>query len=185
LKDNANFANIFVNKINVADRAELLKEAKTKYNSYNTDDWVKAGFDEFSGGYKVYHKLHQFDPTIGKFGIPRGDYEKKASEVLSKYGMNVVLESEIMGKGIKTPDGLLNGVLFEIKGIESVSIRNIKDRISEAGKQGVEVVVLYYHDLTLFNKESVREGYNKYLTNSKSKRVKKVYCVAGKYLYKI
>jgi hypothetical protein len=129
--------------------------------------------------------LHQFDPAIGKFGIPRGDYEKNAAKVLMNYGMDVVLDSEIMGKNIKTPDGLLNGVLFDIKGIESESIRNVKNRISEASRQGVEIVVLYYHDPVLFNKELVRDSYNKYLTNSKSKRVKKVYCVAGKYLHKI
>ena len=55
-------------------RTELLKGAREKYNSYNTHDWVRAGFDEFNGGYKVYNKDHFFDPTIGKFGIPRGDY---------------------------------------------------------------------------------------------------------------
>lgn len=65
----------------------------------------------------MYHKEHQFDPTVGKFGIPRGDYEKNASEVLSKYGMNVVLLSEKQGYGAKTPDGYLSGKLFDIKGI--------------------------------------------------------------------
>jgi hypothetical protein len=185
LKDNANFANIFVNRINVNDRAELLKAAKTKYNSYNTDDWVQAEFDEFSGGYRVYHKLHQFDPTIGKFGIPRGDYEKNASKVLSKYGMSVALDSEISKRGIKTADGLLNGVLFDVKGVEGKSSRIVKDKISEASKQGAETVVLYYHDKNMFDINFVRDGYEKYLVNSKSKRVKKVYCVVGKYLYRI
>jgi len=78
LKNNVNFADISVNKINVVGRTELLKAAKEKYNSYNTNDWVRERFDEFSGGYIVYHKEHQFDPTVGKFGIPRGDYEKKS-----------------------------------------------------------------------------------------------------------
>jgi hypothetical protein len=164
LKDNANFAGISVNKINVIGRAELIKEAKTKYNSYNPDYWVKAGFDEFSGGYRVYHKLHQFDPTIGKFGISRGDYEKNASEVLSKYGMRVALDSEISERGIKTADGLLNGVLFDVKGIEGKSSRIVKDKISEASKQGAEVVVLYYHDKNMFDIDFVRDGYEKYLT---------------------
>jgi hypothetical protein len=167
------------------NRTELLKEIKEKYDSYSTDDWIKVGFDEFSGGYFVYHKEHRFDPTIGKFGIPRGDYEMNSAKVLMTYGMAVVLNSEISKEGIKTPDGLLNGLLFDIKGIESGSIKNIKKRISEASKQGVETVVLYYHDTALFNKESVRNSYGKYLANSKSKRVKKVYCIAGKYLYKI
>jgi hypothetical protein len=169
----------------VTERAELIKAAKAKYNSYTTGDWVKAGFDEFSGGYSVYHKNHLFDPTVGKFGIPRGDYEKNSAKILSAYGMEVVLISEISDRGIKTPDGLLNGVLFDIKGVEGQSGRIIKDKISEASKQGAEIVVLYFHDTNMFDDDFVREGYEKYLTNSQSKRVKTVYCVAGKYLYRI
>ena len=147
MKDNANFVGISVKDINLKSKAEHIKEAKAKYNSYNTDDWTRAGFDEFSGGYRVYHKDHQFDPTIGKFGIPRGDYEKNASEVLSKYGMSVVLHSEKPEYETKISDGLLNDILFDI--------------------------------------DFVRGGYEKYLTNSKNKRVKTVYCVVEKYLYRV
>ena len=185
LKDNANFAGISVNKINIVGRTELLKEAIKKYNSYDTNDWIKAGFDEFSCGYKVYHKDHFFDPTIGKFGIPRGDYEINASNVLAKYGKTVVLTSEKQAFGIKTPDGLLNGTKFDIKGIEGSSHRIIKDAISKSSKQGAEVTVLYFHDKNLFDIDSVREGYGKYLANSKSKRVQTVYCVVEKYLYRV
>jgi hypothetical protein len=133
----------------MVDRTELLKEAKSKYNSYDTDDWIKAGFDEFSGGSVVYHKKHRFDPTIGKFGIPRGDYEKNSAKVLSSYGMEVVLGSEISGWKIKIPDGLLNGISFDIKGIEGKGNRIIKAKISDASKQGAEAIVLYFHDKTL------------------------------------
>ena len=169
----------------MTDRAEHIKAARVKYDSYDTVDWEKAGFDEFSGGYMVYHREHRFDPSIGKFGIPRGDYEKNASEVLVKYGMSVILESEISEDGIKTPDGLLNDALFDIKGIEGKSKRIIKDKISEASKQGVEIAVLYFHDESMFNVDFVREGYDKYLINSKSKRVKKVYCIVGKQIHRI
>jgi hypothetical protein len=168
------------------NKVELLKEAKTKYASYNTDDWIKVGFDEFSGGYCVYHKDHLFDPTIGKFGIPRGDYEKNSAIVLMGYGMSVALSSEISElEKIKKPDGLLNGVLFDIKGIEGKSNRLIKDKLSEASKQGAEIVVLYFHDADMYDKNFIMQGYNQYLNNSKSKRVKKVYCIVGKYLHKL
>jgi hypothetical protein len=185
LKDNVDFARISVDKINIVSRTELLKEAIKTYNSYNTNDWIKAGFDEFSGGYRVYHKEHQFDPTIGKFGIPRGDYEKNASKVLSKYGMNVVLNSEKTEFEKRVFDGLLNNTPFDIKGIEGKSERIIKDKISEASKQGAKTVVLYFHEKDMFDIDFVREGYEKYLTNSKSKQIEKVYCVVGKYLYRI
>jgi len=98
--------------------------------------------------------------------------------------MSVVLESEILEEGIKTPDGLLNGVLFDIKGIEGNSPRIIKEAISKSSKQGAEIVVLYFHNERMFNVDFVREGYDKYLTNSKSKRVNKIYCITGNYLTK-
>ena len=169
----------------MAGRTELLKQSKEKYKSYSTNDWVRERFDEFSGGYIVYHKDHQFDPTIGKFGIPRGDYEKNASKVLAIYGKRVVLESEISEDYVKTPDGLLNEVKFDIKGIEGDGNRVIKNAISKASKQGAEITVLYFHDKNMFDIDFVREGYKEYIEISKSKRIKKVYCVVGKYLYRI
>jgi len=111
--------------------------------------------------------------------------KKKASKVLSIYGKRVVLESEISEDWIKTPDGLLNEVKFDIKSIEGSSHRIIKEAISKSSKQGAEIVVLYFHDKNMFDMDFVRESYKKYLTNSKSKRVKKVYCVVGKYLYRV
>gem|GEM_PF-1819376 len=182
VKDNATFAGISVNRINVDGRTEILKAAKEKYNSYNTSDWIRAGFDEFSGGYRVYHKKHQFDPTIGKFGIPRGDYEKIASKVLAKYGMSVELWSEAPGED-KIPDGLLNGVRFDIKGVEGIGDRIIKSKISEASKQGAETVVLYYHDRNFFSKEQVKDGYHFYLRNSKSKRISRLYYIVDNKLH--
>jgi hypothetical protein len=166
-------------------RSEFLKASKSKYDSYCSEDWIKSGFDEFSGGYKVYHKNHHFDPTIGKFNIPRGDYEKNASEILVKYGMSVELRSEKQGYGVKTPDGLLDNVLFDIKGIEGNSRRTIKDAISKSSKQGAEIAVLYFHDKNMFDVDFVRESYEKYLADSKSKKIRTVYCVAGERLYRI
>jgi hypothetical protein len=51
LWDNAKFAGISVNKINVIDKTDLLKEAKLKYNAYSLEDWTKAYFDKISGGF--------------------------------------------------------------------------------------------------------------------------------------
>ena len=184
IKGKPKFAGVTMNPFRQIAQQKIIKGAIQKYNSYG-NEWEKAYFDEFSGGYVVCHKDHQFDPTIGKFGIPRGDYEKNASKVLSKYGKRIVLESEISEEGIKTPDGLLNEVKFDIKGIEGSSYRIIKEAISKSSKQGAEIVVFYFHDKNMFNTNFVRESYEKYLINSKSKRVKKVYCVVGKYLYRI
>jgi hypothetical protein len=169
----------------LSDRAGYIRETRERYDSYDSEEWIRAGFDEHTGGYMVFHIRHHFDPTIGIFGIPRGDYEKMASEVLVKYGMSVVLKSEISEYKTKIPDGLLNDVLFDIKGIEGKSNRTVKDKILEASKQGAETVVLYFHDENMFDIDFVREGCRKYFTNSKNKRIKMVYCIAGKYLYRI
>ena len=60
MKDNANFAEISVNKINIVGRTEILKDSLLKYNSYDSKTWEKAYFDEFSGGFNVYHMEHNF-----------------------------------------------------------------------------------------------------------------------------
>ncbi|MDR0737827.1 MAG: hypothetical protein LBF39_02010 [Prevotellaceae bacterium] len=151
----------------------------------NDSNYTDVKFDENTGGMLAIHKDHNFDPTIGKFGIPRGDYEKNASEVLVKYGMSVVFHSEKQEYGVKTPDGLLNGGLFDIKGIEGNSHRTIKDVISKSSKQGAKTTVLYFHDKNMFDMDFIRESYKKYLSNSKSKKVRTVYCVVGKYLYRV
>ena len=86
MKDNVTFVDICVKEINLTNRTEYIKEVRTRFNSYHTDEWEKSYFDEYSGGYCVYHKEHKFDPKKGKFGISRGEYEKRASENLLRCG---------------------------------------------------------------------------------------------------
>jgi hypothetical protein len=142
-------------------------------------------FNEKTGGLLAVHREHSFDPTIGKFGIPRGDYERIASDVLHKYGRSVVLESENMPEGLKTPEGLLDGIKFDIKSIEGTGKNNILNNIKEASAQGVEIVVLYYHDKSVFFQGRLIESYNTYLRTSKSKRIKTVYYIVDGKLQKI
>ena len=175
----------FLKMMSLTDRAEYIKEARTKYNSFDASEWIKVGFDEHNGGFVIYHKDHSFDPTIGKYGIPRSYYEMNASKILSAYGMGVVLKSEKSETNEEYYDGFLNGIPFEIKGVEVKTKRIIKDKISEASGQKAEIVVLYFHDKDLYDKDFVFEGYKQYLNNSKSKRIKTVYCVVGKHLHKI
>jgi len=167
----------------LTDRIEANK--KEYHRLLKDSNYTKVRFNPQNGALSAIHKEHLFDPTIGKFGIPRGDYERISLNVLYEYGNSVVLESEILEEGIKTPDGLFNDVLFDIKGIEGNSHRVIKEAISKSSKQGVEIVVLYFHDEQMFDIDFVRASYDKYLINSKSKRVKKIYCIAGKRLHKI
>jgi len=148
-------------------------------------NYTDVKFNPNNGALSAIHKDHHFDPTIGKFGVPRGDYELNSQKVLYEYGHSVVLESEKLGKGIKTPDGLLNGVVFDIKGVEGVSDRLIKDAISKSSSQGAEIAVLYFHKKDMFVRDDVRDGYEKYLTNSRSKRVRKVFCIVEDHIYRL
>jgi hypothetical protein len=188
LKDNANFAGISVNPKNLMEKVELQRIAnnKTEYVRLKSDsNYTDVRFNDNTGGLLAIHKDHNLDPTIGKFGIPRGDYEQLASEVLYKYGKSVVLESENLPDGIKTPEGLLDGAIFDIKGIEGTGKNNILNKIKEASSQGVSVVVLYYPDKNIFFKDRLIDSYNTYLKTSKSKRVKIVYYIVDGKLHKI
>jgi len=172
----------------MTEKAEYISKARAEYNAYSGTEWTKAGFDEHSGGYWVFHKEHRFDPTIGIFGIPRGDYERISSYVLMSYSMRVALFSEEQGEnpeGIKIPDGLLNDRLFDIKGIEGTGKDNVLKDIKDASKKGCEVVVLYYHEAYLFDAKQIRENYQTYLRNSKSKRIQQVYYIVDRKLHKL
>jgi hypothetical protein len=131
------------------------------------------------------HKEHCFDPTIGRFGIRRGDYERLAVDVLYAYGHSVILDSESQPEGTKTPDGKLDDKTFEIKGIEGTGKQNIYNNIKDASKQGVETLVLFFYDETLFSEERVVASYNTYLRSSKTKRIRSVYYIVASKLHKI
>ena len=176
LKDNATFAGISVKDINLENKEEYIREAKVRFDAYNTEDWIKAGFDENSGGYMTYHKKHHFDPTIGIFGIPRGDYEKITSKILMKYGMKVELSSEKPSDN-KKPDGLLNDKIFDIKAVEGTGKENVLKDIKDASKKGAETVVLYFHKKDWLDEKQIHENYQTYLRNSKSKRIQQVYYI--------
>ena len=148
-------------------------------------DYIDVRFNPINGALVAVHKEHHFDPTIGKFGIARGDYERISLEVLFDYGKTIVLDSEYTKDGIKTPDGFLDGKYFEIKGIEGIGGRNIIDKISDAGHQGAESLVLYYHDSNMFDLQKIINSYKGYSKLSFSKKVKNVYYIVDKKLYKI
>ena len=147
------------------------------------DDYTEVRFNPKNGALAAIHRDHRFDPTIGIFGIPRGDYERIAFSTLYDYGMCVILNSEISGYKIKTPEGFLNGKLFDIKGVEGTGKNNIINNFKGASKKGVESIVFYYHDKTVFSKKQLREGYQFYLRNSRNKNLQNIYYIVDGKLY--
>jgi len=149
------------------------------------DDYTDVRFNPRNGALLAIHKEHYFDATIGKFGIPRGDYERISANILYENGMTVILWSEKKGIGIRIPEGLLDGKKFDVKGIEGTGKRNIIDKISDAGKQGAETIVLYYHDAGLFDLQKIIHAYNGYLKLSKTNRIQTVYYIVENKLFQI
>ena len=103
--------------------------------------------------------------------------------MLFDYGMSIILNTELLGYQVKTPDGFLNGKLFDIKGIEGNGKNNIINNLKGASKKGVEIIVLYYHDNTMFSEVHLREGYQFYLRNSQRKNIQYVYYIVDRKLY--
>ena len=99
--------------------------------------------------------------------------------------MSVILWSDKNGIGVRAPEGLLNGKKFDVKGIEGTGKRNIIDKISDAGRQGAEIIVLYYHDAELYDFQKIINAYNGYLKLSKTKRIKTVYYIVENKLFKV
>ena len=108
------------------DIAKYIKKAKAKYDSYDCNVWIKAGFDENSGGFNVYHIEHDFSET-GR----GGDAEETTGKMLAKLGKQVEFLPE--GKRM-TPDLYFDGQTWEIKYINS-KLSEIKEALErETGK---------------------------------------------------
>jgi hypothetical protein len=186
LKDNANFAGIKINPKNLMEKAEIrrIEANRAEYERLKKDgNYMNVKFNEHTGGLLAIHKEHHFDPTVGKFGIPRGDYERISAETLYRYGRSAILGSEKMPDGVKPPEGLLDGRRFEIKGVESIGKNNIINDLKLASKKKVESIIFYYRDKNIFSEQLLIDGYNFYIRNSKSKRIQKVYYIIKDKLY--
>jgi hypothetical protein len=150
---------------------------------FKDNNYTEVRFNPKTGALSAIHKEHNFDPTIGIFGIPRGDYERISLDVLYEYGRSVILDSEKMSRGIKIPEGTLDGKLFDIKGIEGAGKNNIINQFKDVSKKKAEILVFYYHDKNLFSKEQINNGYKFYRRNSKSQRITTVYYIVEGKLY--
>ena len=185
LKDNPTFAGISVNEM-VNEFAVKIETNRKEYQRFlNDDNYTDVRFNPKNGALSAIHKDHQFDPTIGKFGLPRGNYERITLDVLYDYGRSAILGSERTPRGIQVPDGLLDGYKFEIKGIEGTGKNNIINNLKDANRKGAEAVILYYHDKNLFSEEQIQESYQSYLRNSKSKRIGYLYYIVDRKLYAV
>jgi len=113
-----------------------LKAAMRKYNLYGSE-WKKAYFDEFSGGYNVYHKDHQFSKRGGG-----GEAEITVGKMLAKYnGKQVEFLPE---GGKKSPDIKFDDQTWDIKSIDNANEETIRSYIKDARK--AENAIFYWDE---------------------------------------
>jgi hypothetical protein len=136
LKDNAKFAGMKINPINTPAQQEIRKAAAEKYNSYG-NEWTKAYFDRYSGGYNVYHKDHKFTKEGGG-----GEAEKIVGEMLAKYnGKQVEFLPE---DGKKSPDVRFDNKKWDIKYIDRANENTIRKYLLDARK--ADNVIFYFRE---------------------------------------
>ena len=128
----------------------MITKTLEKYNSYGSE-WEKVYFDEFSGGYNVYHQWHNFAEKGGG-----GDAEKIVGKMLAKYnGKQVEFLPE---GGKKSPDIRFDNQTWDIKYINNANEETIRTYIKDARK--AENAIFYSTDenkYVLLNSAIVRE----------------------------
>ena len=123
--ENVNFAVNTENEMILSNTVEYLREARSKYESYD-NEWEKVNFDEVSGGYNVYHIKHQFTSIEGG-----AEGEKTVGNMLAKLGKQVEFLPE---GGKKSPDIKFDNQTWDIKYIDMANEETIRKYIKDARK---------------------------------------------------
>ena len=154
-------------------RSDLQREEN--FNEYlrllQNDDYFGVTYDEKSGGMSAVHRRHKFDKTCGPYGVRRGDYERKAMDVLRRSGFRVVLESELSIQGVKKCDGYLDDDPMEIKSVEGHGTWTVCKKLREAVRQHAESIVLYFPQEEYFSEFRITEGIRLFCSCPESKDI--------------
>jgi len=79
----------------ISERIEANRRAYKRL--LKDDNYTDVRFNPINGALAAIHKDHFFDPTIGRFGIPRGDYERISTIYYTNLGIAsfFVLKSQV------------------------------------------------------------------------------------------
>ena len=128
IKDNPQYTGVKAKAMNSGERMEIRKKSKEKYQSYG-EEWTKAYFDEYSGGFNVYHAEHQFTNTEGG-----GDAEKMVGKLLAKNNGKQVEFLPENGKGKSVPDLMFDDHTWDVKYIDNANENTIRKYMKDARK---------------------------------------------------
>jgi hypothetical protein len=119
----------------MGERIRIVEAARSRYDAYDSKEWDKAYFDEFSGGFNVYHRKHQFrEKSVGS------EAEKTVGKMLAKLGKQVEFLPE---GGKKSPDLGFDDKKWEIKYINNANETTMREYVKDARKAGN---VIFYWD---------------------------------------
>lgn len=153
--------------------ADELSRRFEKYQRLKDDsNYYDVEFGDNSG-LKATHKEHTFNSDTGK-------YEKEARDILFNEGNEIIMLSEKAPEGVKTPDGLLNKKVADIKTVlgnkGTIGKNSIIDKIKQGNSQGCEIVILQFpkESVHLFEKVDLEEDFksSKKLLMSRNKEIK-------------
>ena len=152
IKDNKGYFDKAVNKkpfsangengtnINTSNVLSFVESSKATYNNYS-DDWIKAYFNEKTGGFNVYHKQHQFSKTKAKgASMTGGEAEKYVGRIMADKGEQVEFLAE-NGKNKGKPDLHFSAKTWDVKYISMANKNTIRQYYKDARK--AECVIFF------------------------------------------
>ncbi len=148
-----------------AKRWKKFEELQKDINYYDIEFGKNAGL-------KATHKDHNFHPVTGK-------HEKAARDLLFNEGNEIIMLSERADIGVKTPDGLLNDKISDIKTVlgsnGTIGKNNIIDKINEGNTQNCDIVILQFpkESVNLFDKVDLKSDFqsSKRILKSRNKEI--------------
>ena len=142
---------------------EYQKQRKYYERLKKSDEFCSVDFDEKLGGVLAIHKGHNYDQNIGKYGIPRGEYEMYAAKFLQKRGYRVLMQNEQLGNGVKAADLLLDGIRADIKSIEETGKYTVVNAFKRAEAQKCSTVIIYIHNTETFSTDYIDSQWDKFI----------------------
>jgi hypothetical protein len=142
LEKNATFAENSEKDNKLINRGEYIKEARAKFDSYDTTVWRKDYFDDDTGGYIVTDFRRIEHAQSSKNEMDKFQREWEQALVYVKNGHRIEFLKE--GSRISLPDVRFDGVLADLK--RTSSHNNIAKYAKKATREQNAEIVLFQFD---------------------------------------
>ena len=122
---------------------ETIKEARAKFDSYDSNEWVKAFFDECSGGFVVIEKIRVVQSEHSKNEKKKFEKEYGMCKVLARNGNTIEFLADKKG----SYDIHFNGITADLK--KTSSHNNVEKYAKDAiREQNAEIVIFEFENNT-------------------------------------